>query len=223
MKKGKLLICFIGIDGSGKTTLANALALAMRERGIRSQYVYNRFEPLLLKPFIWLGKALFLRGKDMFKEYDEYSSTKRRLFQNRLISFFYEYSLTFDYLLQAMVKIRLPLMRGRNLVCDRYIYDTVITDLAPSLSYSEEKIEKMLKRFTRLFPVPELVFLVDVPEEIALQRKNDIPSINYLKERRRLYLLVKKHRDIIFLDGSRDLEELMNITQNEVVRLCASL
>ncbi len=51
------LICFTGLDGSGKSTLARATVEILEERGIASQYVYNRVEPLLTKPLMEMGRA----------------------------------------------------------------------------------------------------------------------------------------------------------------------
>ena len=78
-------------------------------------------------------------------------------------------------------------------------------------------MEEVLDRFSRLLPRPELVFVMDVPEEIALQRKCDIPSIDYLKERRRLYLHLARKNKAVILDGTKDLTELETIIRDKVL------
>lgn len=212
-----IFICFVGIDGSGKTTLAKALVEMMREKGITSHYVYNRLRPFISRPVYLVGRALLFRGKDIFKDYSGYSHTKRRLFKNRFLSLAYGYLLLFDYFFQVMLKVKLPLMLGKNIVCDRYIFDTVITDLAVDMNYSPEKIRRVLRRYLALFPKPDITFLVDVPEEVAYRRKNDVPSIDYLKERRMVYLSVGQEFGMMILDGSKDLAELESEVQNKVL------
>ena len=46
-------------------------------------------------------------------------------------------------------------------------------------------------------------------EEIAFQRKDDTPSVEYLKERRKFYLDVGKEFGINVLDGAKGLQELL--------------
>jgi len=65
MKFRAILICFTGIDGSGKTTLAKMLVEGMKKEGIKSKYVYNRSKPFVTKPIMDVGKILLFRGKDI--------------------------------------------------------------------------------------------------------------------------------------------------------------
>lgn len=213
------LICFTGMDGSGKTTLAKYLVEVMSQEGSQYKYVYGRLEPFILKTFIMMGRKIFLKGKDMFEDYREYSNTKRdAIKQHPFLFAFYKYLLLFDYSLQLLFRVRLPLMLGKNIICDRYVYDTVITDLSVDMNLSSSEIRKLIRRFFYLAPKPDLAFLIDLSEEIAFQRKNDTPSIEYLKERRMIYLDVEREEGMVVLDGSRSLDELKGIIQGEVFR-----
>lgn len=216
MKRG-FFICFTGIDGSGKTTLAKSLVEAMKKNGIESRYVYNRFNPFMLKPFIIVARALLLRGKDMFEDYIADSNAKRRIFKNRFLSIVYQSFLLFDYSFQIFLKVKIPLMLGKNIICDRYIYDTVCTDLAIDLNYSDDKIVNILKKCLYLFPKPDMTFLIDVSEEVAYGRKDDVPSVDYLKDRRNIYLEIGRVYEMIILDGTKDLTELKDVVENKVI------
>ncbi|MBN2098732.1 MAG: hypothetical protein JW753_03955 [Dehalococcoidia bacterium] len=220
-RKKSTLICFTGIDGSGKTTLAKALVGRLGSEGIPSRYVYGRLQPIMLWPVFLVGRKLFLRKKDMYKDYARYSQAKKGLLDNRVLSAVYECLVLFDYFFQITMKIRLPLAIGRDIVCDRYVYDTVITDLAVDLNYPQWRIGKVLERYLWLFPKPDLVFLVDVPEGIATKRKDDVPSVKYLEERRSLYLQVGREHGMTILDGSKGLDELKHAVQSEAIKhLC---
>lgn len=207
MKRG-IFICFTGIDGSGKTTLSKSLVDEMKRKGIECRYVYNRFNPFLLKPFMMIARAIFLRGKDMFEDYTEDSDAKKRLFKNRLLSMIYQSFLLFDYSFQIFLKVKIPLMLGRNIICDRYIYDTVCTDLAVDLNYSKKTTTDILRKCLYLFPQPDITFLIDVPEEIAYERKDDVPSIDYLKDRRNIYLCIANVYNMIEIEGDRGIEDI---------------
>ncbi len=204
-----MFICFTGIDGSGKSTLARRLVAKLESNGKKSQYVYSRFRPQLIRPLAAAGRSLFLRNKNIYKDYSEYSGTRKSLFRNRFLSMVYERLLLFDYCMQTVMKVKRPLIRGVNVVCDRYVYDTVITDLAADMGYSQGKIARELKRCFWVLPKPDIVFLIDTPEDIAFSRKNDVPSVDYLRDRRMIYLQAGKEHNMIILDGAKDLDSLM--------------
>ena len=215
-RKAKV-ICFSGIDGAGKTTLAKYLVEMMNKRGNHYKYVYGRLEPLILSPFITIGGKIFFREKDMFRDYTKYSITKREVIEHNSFLFtLYKNILLFDYFLQILFKIRVPLIIGKSVVCDRYVYDTVINDLSVDMNYSKSEIKNLLKKCFFVAPKPNLVFLIDIPEEVAFQRKKDIPSVDYLKERRVIYLDIGKEERMIVLDGSKDLAELKNLVRDKV-------
>jgi len=208
-------ICFTGIDGSGKTTHARKLLEYLERHGVSTKYEWNGFEPLLLQVLMNVGRAAFLRGKDMYRDYREYYYARRRLFRSIFISAFFQGTYFLEALLQVTFRVRLPLMLGRNMICDRYVYDTIV-GLGANLDYSDMRIRRMLRGFCRFLPKPDLAFLIDLPEEIAYQRKNDTPSLGFLKDRRQIYLNVGKEFGMTVLDGSQDLIELQNLIQDEV-------
>ncbi|RLE61994.1 MAG: hypothetical protein DRJ47_11380 [Thermoprotei archaeon] len=219
-KQRPLLICFIGIDGSGKTTLAKVLANALFERGRKSKYIHNRFVPVLSKPFMVIGKLFFFRRKGKFENYLGYSATAKRVFKNSFIAVIYQYCLLLDYAFQTMMRLSLPLIFRRSVICDRYLYDTV-TDISVDLNYSKARLKASLGAFSHLFPKPCLVFLVDIPEEIAYSRKTDIPALEFLKDRRTRYLDIAREYEMTILDGSQDasaLKSIINTKLDEVIR-----
>ena len=217
MKTKGFLICFTGIDGTGKTTLSKELVELLNKKGVKCKYVYARLNAYILKPFILVGNSVFLRGRNISENYSEYSNTKRRAIEKHsFLSSVYQRILLFDYVLQVFFKVKLPLIFGKNIVCDRYVYDTVITDLSVDMNYSRDMVISLLNKLLRFFPEPDIAFLIDVPEEIAYQRKDDISSIQYLKERRNIYLNIGKEYEMMILDGSKRLEELKGLIQKRV-------
>ena len=217
MKTNGFLICFTGMDGTGKTTLSKNLVKSLKERGFECKYVYARLTPIISKPFMWIGRLIFLHGKNMFENYSDYSNTKRMAIErNSFLSRSYQQILLFDYFFQVFFKVKISLIFNKNIVCDRYVYDTVITDLSVDMNYSKDKVIGMLDNLLRFFPEPDTTFLIDIPEEIAYQRKNDTPSIEYLRERRDTYLNVGNKYKMVILDGTKKLEELQCEIEKEM-------
>ena len=210
--KKRCLICFIGIDGSGKTTIAKEINKKFVAEDINSIYVYGRVNPIFSRFFMWLGRILILkRDKDaIFNDYENYSTQKKQIFQRGIYSKLYEWIILFDHLIQIYFKISIPLLLGKIVICDRYIFDTIITDISINLGYNFKESVDLIKKTLRFIPNPEFIFYINVTEEIAYNRKDDVPHIKYLIERKKLYDNLENYFKIIRLDGSKRIEEVSN-------------
>ena len=83
-------------------------------------------------------------------------------------------------------------------------------------NYSEDKIERISRCVVKLFPKPDILFFVDVPEEIAFSRKDDVPSIEYLSDRRHIFAKIASIFNMKKLDGSKKIEELLIDIRKEI-------
>jgi len=207
MHKRKFFICFTGMDGTGKTTQAKRLVETLNGKGIKCHYVWNTYQNFFMKPLIIIARLLFFRGKDAFQDYSDYSHTRSGILGSRFVSKPYEWLVLFDYLCQTLVRIIIPRLLGKSIVCDRYLYDVVI-NLHLDLGYSRDKGKKLLHSLQRILPRPDMVFVIDIPPEVGIQRKNDVPSIEYLEIRRDIYLALGKEYKLTALDGSLSIAEL---------------
>ena len=198
INKKNFFICFTGIDGSGKTTLSKMLVNEMNENGIITKYVWcgwRRFEFFLVRPLISIIKSV---GRRFHQNRDSESNTLARV-DNPV----YSYLVLIDYFFTCITKIGIPLLIGQNIICDRYVYDLIV-DLWQNHTMTQKIVLNLL-------PKPDLIFLVNLSEEIAYRRKDDIPSLEFLKKRKNLYLEMAKKFDMTVLDGSFELGDLRNI------------
>lgn len=202
------LVCITGIDGTGKTTLSRKLVSSLSRQGISSKYIYGRTYPVVSRLMMWLGKTIMLSQFNPWNDYPTYHSKKKQTMRNGVLRWLYSAAIYIDYFPQIIIKLLPDFLSQRIVVVDRYIYDTIINDLAVHLNYSEKEITNAILRCLSVLPIPTRTFLIDISEEIAFARKNDIPHIDYLKERRPIYLTLKYIPNVVFLNGEKPLENL---------------
>lgn len=202
------LISISGIDGSGKTTLSNEIVREMKKLGVSCKYVWGGLDPKFTRFLMYLGRKL-LRKRVACKDYGVYSRIKMEEIRRRkFLARIYYNLVLIEYELLIFLKVWIYLKLGRTVVCDRYVFDVVCSNLAPDLGYAGEDATLEIRKMLKKLPKPDLAFLIDLPEEVALARKNDIPSKEYLKERRRLYLEVAQNFNMEVLDGTERLDKI---------------
>lgn len=205
MKRG-CLICFIGIDGSGKSTLSKMLMDDLVNRGIRCKYLW------------WLEAEDSIVRRTLRELFPD--RTKRGLkssgkIPEGILASLYQGIVYIDYLRQLFLHVSMPLRAGNTIICDRYIYDTPIA-FAAEFGYSESRLKRALRLVRRLAPEPDAFFLIDVPPEIAFKRKADIPSAKALAGPRSMYLDIAKDMNAIVIDGTRDLDSLGRLVLDNI-------
>jgi dTMP kinase len=195
------LVCIVGIDGTGKTTLARNVAQALQREGVPAVYIYGRTYPVISRLLMTLGRKAFLRANDQWQDYRGYNTSKKQTMRNPLLAWVYTAAILLDYYVQIWLKLLPHLASQRVVVSDRYLYDTVISDLAVHLNYSAQQTDRAIRWGLRFLPKPARTFLIDLPEELAFARKDDVPHIDYLRERRGWYLRLKQRPETSLLDG----------------------
>ena len=211
-----LFICIIGMDGSGKTTLAIALQKSL-QKSISCRYVHSLIDTRIMKPFEKIGRKIVRHKSSNASEYKTFRQKKQSLFSKYpLLAYAYKFLQAVDYAPQLLWKIWLPVHRGKNIISDRYIYDTIIY-MGLNFDYGVDRICRDLDIWFRVFPKPDITFLIDIDEHIALSRKADVPSIDYLKERRGVYLGLASKLGFTVLDGSKSIDELCKYIEGRII------
>lgn len=204
-----MFICFVGIDGSGKTLQAERLVSSLRQRGIQCDYTWCRYSPRLLDPLNKLAKKLIRRRKGG-SGYQGFTSSKKGILRKPLIGPLWLGLSLLDYLMQVRACFRGLLGGGKALVCDRFIYD-MLADLAVNFDRRGEGIMKLARHpLVRLFPKPDAVFFLDVPPDVAWDRKKD-PNVmdkQYLIDRAEAYEALSGGLGFTRVDGTRSIEEI---------------
>lgn len=163
-KNKTAIVCFTGIDGSGKTSHARLLQIRMEKIGFPCKYAWCRWPLGLSSPFH------FVVRKTLGYEKEEYRFCKPLLSIFRWLIFL-------DFVINIIFKIRIPLFRGYYVIVDRYVYD-VIADLK-RWGFDGRFNGLFVQLLIKMNPVPYITFLIDVPPNLAFSRKKEI-SVNDL-------------------------------------------
>lgn len=209
-----LLITLSGMDGCGKSTVI--------------KHLHNVLQLLELKQdHIWLraGNSDFMQaanklGKKVFRSFIRKSvsnvevgdrpgqgAKELRITNPRLAMLWF--NTTFSELaLQVLVRVRLPLLRGRVVVCDRYLVDS-IADLMIRCGQSELAGRYRNSPLFHLFPKPDLALHLVVSPEESLRRKDDGFTRTQLQARHDLYQSLARHFELVDINTEEGLEQVL--------------
>lgn len=213
MKNDKVIISFIGPDGSGKSTLAHHLEDYLQNKGYPLAYFWwLEGENTLIRHIIRIFKPLQkFKGRELNIENNNNSKSNISLLNK-----FYFTIVIYEYLRFWYMKIfYLHTIRKKKIILlDRFIYD-ILLFLTREFHYSDFETIKILKKYSRLFPSPHLIFIIDVSPQIAFNRKpKDFVSLDDAREvytrYQKLYSLLPEltHGKIITVDNSSNLERI---------------
>ena len=154
-RRGKL-VAVIGLDGSGKTTLARGLVEELQAHGYRAVYVHGW--PQLFSPRSPRSSVARERGEEEGR--GKGAREDFRLPGWRAWGLF--------FLMLCMFKLRLPrlLRRYEFVICDRFVHD-VVTYLR--LRGQRRPAAWLLRAGASL--KPEAIFWLRVPVEVLAERK----------------------------------------------------
>ncbi len=203
MKYAFNIINIIGIDGAGKTTLAKNLALKLNQIDSKVEYRYCQYFAKLLFPIKYLAKISVMRKTDEFKNYRYYNKTKKQTSSRyRILANLYASIWILDYIIQIFYKIAIGNFFGKKFIIDRYIFDIAV-NLSLTTNNDINYAKRIISYFFKFAPSPDLTIFIDISEEVAFQRKEDIQDIEYLRERRERYLALTNEYHFISINGNQ--------------------
>jgi dTMP kinase len=195
------VIALCGIDGSGKTTQIKLLEKYLRRRDLRVKRVWFRWPAFLSYPFLALCRLLgYTKWKTVTRSNIRYA--ERNFYRNRALARLWPWLFTLDALIYSFLQIKARMTLGYTILCDRFIPDIIVDIMCETRDYQLSK--RLVGRLLlSLVPKNSKLIVIDVVENIAYDRKNDIPNIDYLKERRKLYLTLAKTLRMPVINGER--------------------
>lgn len=213
------LVCIIGTDGSGKSTLGQAVAAELTARGNSARVVWLGAESVLMAPirrllrFAWRARSQTPNATaqrdgpaSMRRDYAAEIARKTRLAERYgwAVSI-YIWLVWLDYRLQLWVKHR----RNRDvaiIVADRYIFDVAV-NLGLTLGWSPKRVIAFLRSKLATCALPEERVFLRVAPEVSLARKDDVYDIDYLRLRLTYYDAIAQAFGFQIREGTRPIEE----------------
>lgn len=148
-----------GVDGSGKTTQAKMLVGRLEKLGYNAVYI---------RP-VYILVSILLRKKDSISVSPRKMRTSQKdtnLLKVVILGFFgYLYAFT------SYLYIRFCLSRGKIVVCDRYFYQ-----------FFFDLFGDFAERVIRLFPKPDVTFLLDGELDVFYSRMSDSFDVEVSRE-----------------------------------------
>ena len=191
----------MGIDGSGKTTLAKDVSQWLTAHGVPSDYFLNPGGRVAIDRFARrLGRA---DGRDLLG---------KRLFTAVEVS---------TRWLAIARGLSVSWLTGRTAVMDRYSFCEYAT-----LRARGERGERWVRRFYRMFPAPDATFFAMVPPQVAHERiaarGYDWESVAYLSALDYGYRSLPEFTTFQMLDADAPLEEVKRRLRAAVGRAAAA-
>lgn len=204
-------IIFCGLDGSGKSTQALKLLDYLKDKKIKSKYVWLRYPNRLSIPF-----AIFLR----FFGFSAYpiSETRKKagiknLFAHSTLQKIWEKILLMDFKFVSSYKVFQPIKNENLIILDRFVIDAIVELI---ISFGENSISKSISiDFLNLIPKNSKIFFLDIDPLISYQRNHE-EDVEVLKLKRSLYLELFKSIDVNVIDGNKSIDVIHNIIKEKL-------
>lgn len=215
-KMKPVMISFMGLDGSGKSTSIEYAYEQLKKRGYRVEIVRAAYVIKYMSIPIKLGKKILMKKKSnpFSGDYREYLESMRKQAQKGGVYKIFSFFTTLEFKMQIFFKIRVNCMLGKILLVDRYIYDNVVT-YAANLDLDEKYMETTMNGKWKNAPRPERIIYIKTPVEICCSRKNDIPDPLYLEIRQPRYDKIAEMYNATVIKGDQQKQQMLD----EVMRV----
>jgi len=185
------LVCFIGVDGSGKTLYSKMLSDIFSEYPRFYRYHLNKKDSIDLPSPSHGSMDKFKAIRSFFKK-------------SRLVLKVYMF---LDQYIKFIKKGMYGYLRGDVIVFDRYIYDSVVLDIR---NYKLSSFDKFL---LWLIPKPNVVFLLYANNDNIIKRKKDNTN-DEVNRQQELFAQIATQMNFVKIDTDNGIENSFKVIKN---------
>jgi len=213
-----LLICFVGVDGTGKTALAKLLVAGMVKKRIPVKYLWFRFPYFFTLAILGVARVLRITRYTRKARY----RIVEHNFQFQPLRTLYPVVLFLDALLYYFCKVSVQTRIGFNIVCDRWIPD-IIVDTTVDTSNPDLERSWIGRLFKMLASKASFVVFVDASDFILQMRRPETEFDPTTRTRRSLYRSFAQRHKLNTIFSNNPLEvtckELLNLINKSKLTL----
>lgn len=191
----KTYLVISGIDGSGKTTVINALKYELEKQGYTTQYIWMRFNHYTVKVMNALARLFGLSVKvhNAFGDVWEH-----RLYKSRLFCKIYVLCSFID---NKLARRKATKLNADYIICDRWINDTLI-DLGAECRIMDILDSRWYGRFQSILPQNALQFVVVRKDEDIINCRVENRTNPNFPYRLKLYGKLKDKPEVHVIDNT---------------------
>jgi thymidylate kinase len=193
-----LVIAFMGVDGSGKSTLIKELNKKLNKN-------YKKVKNLHLRPY------LFLTDRRTVISNPHSQKTPK----SKIISFLQILIWLFIYRFFFLINLN---KKNQLIIFDRYAHDL----LFDKTRYRFNLSNKLTQCILNFFPKPDLWIILKAPINLIEKRKKELKT-KELKRQMKMYIkFSKKKKNIILLDTSSSIKKNISLIIKEMKSIVKS-
>jgi thymidylate kinase len=204
---GYRMVHFFGPDGAGKTTQVAKLAAYVEKQGVKVHKTWVRSPHSLAFVATMLLYRLGLRER-FYNPSGHMIVARPRVDQNRVSKFLWVVLEVISVMPVVLREATIPAVRGRALIAERYLLDSVAT--IGFFLHDESFVDSWAARFLyRLIPRDTLLVYLDADYPSILERRGEIAEPEeFIAFQRRVYgILAARMRALVIYTPDHTIEE----------------
>ena len=185
-----IVISFMGVDGSGKSTLIYKLSKKLSKKFKKIKYLH-------LRPY------LFLTDKSTVNRNPHTHKAPKSQFESLSKIFVW----LFMYIFFFFINLR---KKNQLIIFDRYAHDLLIDKARYRFNLSK----KLTKHILNLFPEPNLWIILKAPIQLIEKRKKELPTSELKRQMKEYINFAKTKKNTLIIDTSKNnIKNLLLITK----------
>ena len=176
-----IVIAFMGVDGSGKSTLIKHLNKSLKKN-------YKKIKNLHLRPYF------FLTDKSIVNK----NPHDQKPVRTQFVSFIMIIVWLIIYYIFFLINLN---KKNQLIIFDRYVHDLLID----KVRYRFNLPIKFTQYVLNLFPKPHLWIILKAPIKLIEKRKKEMPTDELRRQMSEYLTILKKKKNLLILDTKNNI------------------